>query len=52
MEDGARRRLVMRLKGFSSTFSRRDLWRASVTVSVDLSGQGLKDLDTFFGLVE
>ncbi len=25
----ARRRLVMRLKGFSSTFRRRDLWRAS-----------------------
>lgn len=29
MEFGIKRRLVMRLKGRSSTLSRRDLWRAS-----------------------
>ena len=29
-ELGVKRRLVMRLKGFSSTFRSRDLWRVSV----------------------
>lgn len=28
-EDGVRRRLETRLKGFSSTFRRRDLWSSS-----------------------
>lgn len=28
-EPGVKRRLVMRLKGFSSTFRRRDLWSSS-----------------------
>lgn len=32
-ESGVKRRLVMRLNGFSSTLRRRDLWRASGQVS-------------------
>jgi len=31
-EFGVRRRFVIRLKGFSSTLRRRDLWRASVQI--------------------
>ena len=33
-EVGARRRLVMRLKGLSSTLRRRDLWRASSDIGI------------------
>lgn len=48
---GARRRLVRRLNGFSSTLRRRDLWRESVWCQM-LSGDVLVSVViTFFSLI-
>jgi hypothetical protein len=52
-DSGFRRRFEMRLNGFSSTFKRRDLWRASAigNVSFELRGQAGGDW-TFFWLTQ
>lgn len=53
-DSGFNRRLEIRLNGFSSTLSRRDLWRASAREEYQLwalagwAGQSL----TFFGLTQ
>lgn len=50
-EVGAKRRLVMRLKGFSSTFRRRDLWKESVQLLGIVYHVISEAFHTFFRLV-
>lgn len=52
--EGFSRRFVMRLKGFSSTLSRRRLWRASVAEENQYEADSAKGKGkrTFAGLVE
>ena len=51
--EGFSRRFVMRLKGFSSTLSRRRLWRASVAEESQYEAESARGRKrTFAGLVE